>query len=390
MGPICLPKVVQKARVLMNKKLILGVTVGGSSRLLDGQAKYFRELGYEVFLISQDHFKEPIFCEKEGITHLPVEIVAEINPLKDLKSLVQIISHFRKIKPDIVNLGTPKMALLGLIAAKFLSVNKRIYTCRGLRFETEGGITRKILIAMERLTVKMAHQVIYVSPSLKSAARRYKVLDNEKSLVINKGSSNGLNISAFDRSKVNQVQVSQLKKEYELENCLVIGFVGRVTRDKGVYELVDAFESLYENYPNLRLIKMGHIKCEEAFEKRFRSHPGIIHIPFQDNVPLYMSLFDIFVLPSWREGFPNVPIQAAAMGLPVVVSDATGCVDSVSNGVNGLVFKARDKEALQNALLYYVENEDKRMEHGREGLKWAKEFSQVSIWEGINQVYSVC
>jgi len=118
----------------MNKKLILGVTVGGSSRLLDGQAKYFRELGYEVYLISQDHFKEPIFCEKEGIMHLPIDIVAEINLLKDLKSLVQIIGHFRKIKPDIVNLGTPKMALLGIIAAKLLGVNKRIYTCRGLRF----------------------------------------------------------------------------------------------------------------------------------------------------------------------------------------------------------------------------------------------------------------
>ncbi|MFN4299812.1 MAG: glycosyltransferase family 4 protein [Thermaurantimonas sp.] len=371
----------------MKKKLILGVTSGGSSRLLDGQAKYFRELGYEVYLISQDHYKETIFCQKEGITHLPVDIVAEINPLKDLKSLVQIIRHFRKIKPDIVNLGTPKMALLGLLAAKVLGVKRRIYTCRGLRFETEVGVMRKILILMERLTVSMAHKVIYVSHSLKSAAGRYGILDEKKSIVILKGSSNGINLNTFDRGKIDQTEVTELKKKYKLENCLVIGFVGRVTRDKGVYELVDAFESLYENYPNLRLIMMGHIKCEKTFEKRFRSHPGIIHIPFQDNVPLYMSLFDIFVLPSWREGFPNVPVQAAAMGLPVIVSDATGCIDSVNENVNGLVFKARDKEALRNALKYYIINEEKRLEHGREGLNWAKEFSQESHWQGINQVY---
>ena len=371
----------------MKKKLILGVTVGGSSRLLDGQAAYFRKQGYEVYLISQNHYKEPIFCNREGITHLPVDIVAEINPLKDLKSLVQIISHFKRIRPDIVNLGTPKMALLGLVSARLLSVKKRIYTCRGLRFETETGIKRKILIAMERLTVMMSHKVIYVSPSLTLSASRHGVFDKKKSIVINKGSSNGVDITAFDRSKINQVKISQLKKEYKLENCLVIGFVGRVTRDKGVYELVDAFESLYEKCPNLRLIMMGHIKCEEAFEQRFRSHPGIIHIPFQENVPLYMSLFDIFVLPSWREGFPNVPIQASALELPVVVSDATGCVDSVNNNVNGLIFTVRDRESLQNALLYYIDNEHKRAEHGRDGLKWAREFSQKSIWEGIQEVY---
>ena len=100
-------------KVEKKRKLILGVTVGGSSRLLDGQAKYFKQLGYEVYLISQNHFKEPIFCQKEGIEHLPVQIVSDINPLKDVISLIQIIKHFRAIQPDIVNVGTPKVGLLG-------------------------------------------------------------------------------------------------------------------------------------------------------------------------------------------------------------------------------------------------------------------------------------
>src|SRR5690606_32444207 len=116
-----------------------------------------------------------IFCEKEGITHLPVDIVADIHPLKDIKSLFQIIKIFRKIKPDIVNVGTPKMALLGLIAAKLLGIKQRIYTCRGLRFETEKGLKRFILLMMERLSVALAHKVIYVSPSLQIAAENNNV-----------------------------------------------------------------------------------------------------------------------------------------------------------------------------------------------------------------------
>lgn len=372
----------------MKKKLILGVTVGGSSRLLDGQAKYFKELGYEAYLISQDHFKEPIFCQKEGIKHLPVkDLVAEIQPLKDVKALFQIVKHFRKIKPNIVNVGTPKMGLLGMLAAYFLGVKKRIYTCRGLRFETEQGMTRKILLAMEKLTVRLAHQVIYVSPSMYQAALSAGVANKNKSKIIPPGSSNGVNIEAFHMGKISAEEREKLISKYELENKLVIGFVGRVTQHKGVYELMEAFEKLFSENENLRLIMMGHIKCEDAFEQRFRAHPGVIHIPFQDNVPLYMSLFDIFVLPSWREGFPNVPIQAAAMGLPVVVSNATGCVDSVQNEVNGLVYQVRVTASLYNALKRYIVDSDFRQKHGAKGIDWAKQFSQEKIWNGIQKVY---
>jgi len=372
----------------MKKKLILGVTLGGSSRLLDGQAAYFKELGYEVYLISQDHFKEPIFCKKEGITHLPVKnIVADIHPFKDIVALFQIMNHFRKVKPDIVNVGTPKMGLLGLIAASIFRVEKRIYTCRGLRFETETGIKRHILMLMEKGTVKMAHQVIYVSPSLLKAAEKYGVTQSKKATVIGFGSSNGVNISEFDKAKIKQEERRALQKKYNLDNVITIGFVGRVTQHKGAYELVEAFEKIYAKHSNTRLILMGHIKCNEAFEIKFQEHPGIIHIPFQDNVPLYMSLFDIFVLPSWREGFPNVPIQAAAMNIPVVVSDATGCVDAVDNGKNGVIFPIRDAKAIETLLLQYVEDENLRTKHANAGSEWASKFNNKIIWQGINNIY---
>lgn len=369
------------------KRLILGVTIGGSSRLLDGQAKYFKDLGYEVYLISQNHYKEGLFCEKEGITHLPVDIIADISPLKDLRSLFQIIKSFRQTKPDIINVGTPKMALLALIAAWILGVKHRIYTCRGLRFETEKGFTKFILISMERLSVLLAHQVIYVSPSLLSAAENNKVCNRKKSVVIGKGSSNGVDITTFNFDKIDKNKRNQLMKEFQLENTLVIGFVGRVTLHKGAYELVNAFEKIHAQNPNTRLVLMGHVKCDETFEARFRSHPGIIHIPFQDNVPLYMSMFDIFVLPSWREGFPNVPIQAAAMGIPVIVSDATGCLDSVAKNENGFIFKTRNEEDLVEKLKLYIGSDELRKSHGAKGIEWAKNFRSETVWNGIETIY---
>lgn len=371
----------------MQKKLILGVTLGGSSRLLDGQANYFRELGYDVYLISEAHYKESIFCDKEGVSHLPVDIVADINLVRDFKVLVQIIKHFIRVRPDIVNVGTPKMGLLGILAATLLRIDSRIYTCRGLRFETESGIKRKILTLMEKITVRLAKSVIYVSPSLLEAAISYGVADSNKAIVIKPGSSNGVDVAAFNKTQINQQEREILVQHYNLKDKIVIGFVGRVTLHKGAYELVASFEKLYKENNELRLILMGHIKCDDDFQQKFSDHPGIISIPFQDNVALYMSLFDIFVLPSWREGFPNVPIQAAAMGLPVVVSDATGCVDSVINDWNGKVFKLRSVDSLTAALKFYIDDPVIRIKHGSNGVKWSKNFKNQTIWDGIDQVY---
>lgn len=372
----------------MRKKLILGVTLGGSSRLLDGQAKHFKELGYEVYLISQDHFKEPIFCQKEGIQHLPVKnLEADIHLLKDIKALFQIIKHFKRVKPDIVNVGTPKMGLLGMLAAKLLGVKKRVYTCRGHRFETEMGFKRKLLILMEKLTVWCAHEVIYVSKSLKEKAKQNGLENPEKSHLIGLGSSNGVDVSAFNRDAISESDKNKLIEQYQLHDKLCIGFAGRVCLHKGSYELVEAFDELYVKNRNLRLIMMGHRKCDPEFDAYIQNHKGIVLIPFQDNVPLYMSLFDMFVLPSWREGFPNVPIQAAAIGIPVIVSDATGCVDAVNSAKNGYVFETKNKTSLISALKHLIDNKKERQILGEEGIKWAQNFNQIELWNGIDAIY---
>lgn len=369
------------------KKIVLGVTVGGSSRLLDGQVSYFKNLGYDVYLLSPDHPKEHLFCKREGCVHLPVSIEKEIAPFKDLKTLIQIIRHLKKVKPDIVNVGTPKMGLLGILAAFLCGIGNRIYTCRGLRFETETGLKRKVLVLMEKLTVFLSKKVIYVSPSLRSAAVKANTANTKKAVVIGKGSSNGVNLTFFNSSLINVAKKDELIEKYQLQSCLVIGFVGRVSLHKGAVELVAAFEKIYKLYPNTRLMMIGHVDCSEDFKQRYTSNKAIIHVPFQDDVPLYMSLFDIFVLPSWREGFPNVPIQAAAMGIPVVVSDATGCVDAVKEGFNGKAFQCKNAVALERTLLDYIENPLLMKEHGNNGIRFAQEFESAIIWNGIDKLY---
>ncbi|MDD3080039.1 MAG: glycosyltransferase family 4 protein [Paludibacter sp.] len=372
----------------MKPKLILGVTVGGSSRLLDGQVSYFLNLGYDVYLMSPPHPKERLFCEREGCKHLPVDIVKDINIRKDLIALMQIIRYLKALRPDIVNVGTPKMGLLGIMGAYITGVKHRIYTCRGFRFETETGLLRKILIFMEKLTVFLAYKVIYVSPSLKNAAELYRTGSSKKSVLLGNGSSNGVDIKRFSAHAVSATKREELIRQYQLQNHLIIGYVGRVSVQKGSFELVRVFENLYQSNKQLKLIMIGHDDSPEDFRNNYMSHPGIIHIPFQDDVPLYMSLFDIFVLPSWREGFPNVPIQAAAMGIPVIVSNATGCIDAVDNNSNGVVFQVKNEKSLKEVLHTYISNENLRKEHGRNGIAWAAMFENSIIWNALNNLYT--
>lgn len=369
------------------KRLVLGVTMPGSSRLLDGQVKYFISLGYKVYLLSPNHPKEIKFCLSEGCTHLPVTISNEINPIYDLLSLYQIIRHLQSVKPHVINVGTPKMGLLGILAAWILRYPIRIYTCRGLRYETEDGFRKMLLKKMEKLTAIMASQVIYVSQSLLKASIENHTAVSSKSKVLSSGSSNGVDLKKFSKNSVDSSKRKQLIYEYNLYGKLVIGFVGRITRDKGSYELVSVFEQLQRRHNNLKLIMMGHIKSPNDFITRFKSNPDIIHIPFSDDVTTFMSLFDIFVLPSWREGFPNVPIQAAAMGIPVIASSATGAIDSVKHEFNGLIYEVRNEKELETKIERYILNESLRKDHGENGIKWAQNFSQEIIWRELSNLY---
>jgi glycosyltransferase involved in cell wall biosynthesis len=376
----------------MKKKLVLGITASASTILIKGQMQFFTEQGYNTYLLAPKDDRTLKYCLDEGGTLLPITIKRDISLLNDLSSLAQIIKHFKRISPDIINIGTPKVSLLGMLAAKITGVPLKIYTCRGFRFEHETGLKRKILISMERISGFFANKIICISPSVEKLSHSLSIFPKNKTIVIKKGSSNGIDIQRFNREIISEYSVIKLKKELSIEGKFVFGFVGRLVDRKGISEIYHVFNDLHKINSNLRFLFVGGIEIEQVSDKnlvkRIKNHPGIIYVGPQDDVPLYLTLMDVFVLPAWWEGFGNVLVQAAAMGLPVISTNATGCMDAVSNGYNGVLIQPKSIEELSNAMIRLYNDEELRNFYGRNGVIWAKNFDSKSIWHELNNLYN--
>lgn len=376
---------------MFKEKIVIGITAPLSIILLEGQLNYFFEAGYEVYLMAPNSDAVSQFCIAEQAIHLPVDITRDISVFKDIKALFQIIRHLKKINPEIVNVGTPKMGLLGISGACLTGVKKRIYTCRGFRYEHEKGMKRKILMFMEKLTSHLAHSVICISPSVKKLGLADHIFPENKAFVLGKGSSNGINLNRFNRIKIDTEAKEVLIRELGIKNKFIFGFVGRIIDRKGVQELYTAFNQLYSQYPDIHLIVVGKINAEQVKDptltEKMNRHDGITLTGFQENVPLYMSLFDVFVLPAWWEGFGNTLIQAAAMKIPVISTNVTGCKDAVSDGFNGILVKNKSVEELKNAMEFLFKNKKERDRMGENGITWSKNFDSQLIWKELQSFY---
>lgn len=376
---------------MKNKKLIVGITAPGSVGLLPGQMKYFKNLGYDTYLLSPRSERSERFCEQEGCKLLAVDLKREISLWHDVKALIKIFFIFLKVRPDVVNLGTPKVALLGMIAAKISGVKNRIYTCRGLRYEHEKGKLRTILIQMEKLTANCAHTINCISNSVKQLGINDKIFTENKTVVIKKGSSNGINLSYFSPTNIKDDEKQALLDKYNLRDAFVFGFLGRIIDRKGIYELYHAFDNIYQQNPSVRLLIVGPAEHSQITDlkilDKIQSHPGIVWPGRTDDVPLHLSIMDVFVLPAWWEGFGNVLVQASAMGVPVISTTGTGTIDAVSNGYNGILVPIKDVDSLEKTMREMLTNEELRIEYGKNGIEWAKNFDNKIIWEGLEKLY---
>lgn len=374
-------------------RLLVAVTDAQSLLLLRGQLSAARADGFDVVVLSAPGDIADRVLAEEGVTHIAIPMERAIAPLDDLKSLVRIVTALSVIRPHIINAGTPKAGLLVLLAGWLVGVPCRMHTLRGLRFETLRGPKKLLLSALTRVTCSLAHRVICISPSLRDRAIQLHMVSADKTAVLGAGSSNGLDIERFTSTPTRRTRAQELRHRLGIDkDALVFGFVGRIARDKGMVELTQAFTELAARHPHIHLLVIGAFDASdpvpESVAEILREHPRI-HCPgHTDDVAAAYLAMDVLVLPTYREGFGNVLLEAAALERPVVASAVTGCVDAVADSVTGTLVKARSARSLTEAMTRYLGDEVLRARHGRAGRERVRRlFRRENLWAALHQEY---
>lgn len=381
----------------MNMKLITLVhvtTVPLSLRFVAGQAAYMRARGFESHAVSSPGEPLTQFAAEESVTVHPVSMARRITPLRDLVALFQLWRLFRRLRPHIVHAHTPKGGLLGMIAARLAGVPVRIYHIHGLPFITATGLTRRILMATEFVSCRMASQVLCVSRSVEAMAVDLQLSPPKKIHVLLQGSCNGVDAEReFNPDRVNGAVRSETRRRYGIPmDATVIGFVGRLARAKGLVELNDAWTILRKEHPDLHLLLIGPEEPGDppppGVLERLRTDARVRFTGENWETPPLYNAMDILVLPTHREGFPLVLLEAAAMGLPIVATRVTGCLDAVQDNMTGTLVPAADAGALAVGLNRYVCDPVLRRRHGEAAREWVlREFRPENIWQAVYHEY---
>lgn len=374
------------------KKLIRVTTADISLEgLLQGQLKYLNQY-YEVVGLAADTGSLAKVAEREGIRTINVPMHREISLLSDLKCLWELIKIFRKERPFIVHTNTPKGSLLSLLAAKITGVPHRIYLVTGLRYQGATGLFRYILMTMERISCCCATKVIPEGNGVKNTLYQDHITSKPLK-VIHHGNINGKDTSFWSVDQSPETRENIRKKLGIKEDDFVFVFIGRIVNDKGMHELALSMKKLNQDYPHCKVILVGRFEQEldplpEEDVQYFQTNESIKCVGVQMEVRPYYAAADALVFPSYREGFPNVVLEAGAMGLPSIVTDINGCNEVIEEGVNGVIIPSKDADALYNAMKYFLDNSQKVQEMAKSSRKVIQErFEQKDLWNALLNMY---
>lgn len=364
--------------------------------LIRGQMRFMKEQGFTVWMASADGEGLDSLQEREGCPHYVLPLTRKITPFRDLQALWSTYRLIRRLRPDIVHTHTPKAGLIGMLAAWLARIPVRLHTVAGLPLMERQGQMQKLLIWIERLTYGCSTGVYPNSEAL----RRYitaHISDSPKLRVIGRGSSNGIDSAYYCLTPALREQALELRLQFGIEaHAFVWVFVGRMVRQKGVEELIMAYSRLSQSHKNMRLLLVGPFEDDlDPISSETRaiisSRPDIIHVGFQRDVRPYLALANALVFPSYREGFPNVPMQAACLELPMILSNINGCNELVEDGESGLLVPVKDTNALYQAMLRLIDDnalQQQFRQRGRELIMAG--YDQTWVWKQILAEYERC
>ena len=379
---------------LARPRLVIAVNSAIALGFVQGQLQFFQERGFDVTVLCPERRKDEWeVARPKGVSIIEVSMERKIAPWRDVQSLLRLWRHMRALRPTVTNVGTPKAGLLGGFAAWLNRVPCRFYTLHGLRFETTKGLKRRILVYAERLACRFAHRVICVSHSVRNRAIASGLTSAERMVVFGSGSCNGVDASHFAATPQIVRRAAQLRHQLGIPmGAPVVLFVGRLTCEKGIPELIKAFSQLVVRFPELRLLLAGCFEDGDPLPSDIRrcleTHPRVILAGAVPDTAPYYAAADVLVLPSHREGLPTVVLEAQAAGVPVVGASATGIVDVVADGQTGLLFPVGNVPVLAEAIAKLITDGALAIKLGLAGQEQViSKFQQEQIWQALHREY---
>jgi len=376
------------------KKIIRITTVPASLRtLLKGQLRFMNQYFNIIGVSSKGDELEEV-KSNEGVKTHAIEMTRTITPLKDLKATYQLYKFFKKEKPFIVHTHTPKAGTVGMLAARLAGVPHRLHTIAGLPLLEAKGFKRKILDFVEKITYNNATKVYPNSFGLYDIVIQNKYAKPSKLKVIGNGSSNGIDTNHFNPNLITDENKKKLRKELGFtKDDFVFIFVGRIVKDKGVNELVNVFNKLSKIKVNCKLLLVGPYENRldpllKQTQTLITENEHILSVGMQKDIRPYVAISNVLTFPSYREGFPNVVLQASAMGLPCIVTNINGCNEIITNGYNGIIIPPKDENALFDSMIRFAETTDKRLKlaiNARTNI--IKKYQQEYIWNELLKEY---
>lgn len=376
------------------KKIVRITTVPGSLKsLLKGQLSYMQNY-YQIIGVSSSGKQLEEVQIREGISTNVVEMTRTISPLKDLKSTYKLYKLLKKEKPFIVHTHTPKAGTLGMLAARLARVPNRLHTIAGLPLLEAKGFKRLILNLVEKITYANATLILPNSFGLMKIIIDHNFTNTNKLKVIANGSSNGIDTDNFHKSNISLATIKSLKSELNIkEGDFTFIFLGRLVADKGINELISAFNKISAENKNIKLLLVGLFEKElDPLNKKtiesIETNKQIIRVGWQNDVRPYLAISSALVFPSYREGFPNVVLQACAMELPAVVTNINGCNEIITHNVNGIIVEPKDENALYKAMIELLNNNslrDRFAEVTRKNIE--DKYKREVVWKEMLELY---